>query len=57
MLDSFLNSQNCPVQAVWATLHESELRNLQTSPTLRTYVTYIYKTEFCFEPYVYNIVK
>ncbi len=24
MLDSFLNSRNCPVQSVWATLNESE---------------------------------
>ena len=59
MLDSFLNDQNCPVQTLWATLHESEClkwsRNLQTSPKLRTYITY--KIEFCVEPYVYIILN
>ncbi len=30
-------------------------RNLQTSPKLRTYITY--KTEFCVESYVYNILN
>ncbi len=59
MLVSFLDGRNCQVQIVLATLHESEChkwsRNLQASPKLRTYV--IYKTEFCFEPYVYNILN
>ncbi len=59
MLDSFLNGRNCPVQTVCATLHESEChkwsRYLQISLKLRIYITY--KTEFCVEPYVYNILN
>ncbi len=47
------------MQTVYATLHDSEChkcsRNMQTSPKLRTYITY--KSEFCVEPYVYNILN